>query len=182
MKKALIVILIVILVLAVLTVAGLLAYRHFVTERIMDKGGIKNPFVEKEPDDFEEPEDPGPIEMLDGDYTYVDNGMLLPVLAGTWESTDGRYAMTLTEEYQILLTLDGETVLEDTYNFTYLQPGYVSFTDLLLSKTELTQPDGTVCQICDLHHEVSDSDENGRIVMVLMRDSFDTEEIEFKKQ
>ena len=120
--------------------------------------------------------------MLDGDYTYVDNGMLLPVLVGTWESTDGRYGMTLTEEYQILLTLDGETVLEDTYNFTYLQPGYVSFTDLLLSKTELTQPDGMVCQISDLHHEVSDSDENGRVVMVLMRDSFDTEEIEFKKQ
>ena len=70
MKKVLIVILIVILVLAVLTATGLLAYRHFVTERIMDKGGIKNPFVEKEPDDFEEPEDPGPIEMLDGDYTY----------------------------------------------------------------------------------------------------------------
>lgn len=146
----------------------------------MDKGGIKNPFVEKEPDDFEEPEDPGPIEMLDGDYTYVDNGMLLPVLAGTWESTDGRYAMTLTEEYQILLTLDGETVLEDTYNFTYLQPGNVYSTDLFLSKTELTQPAGTVIE--HLYHEVSDSDENGRVVMVLMRDSFDTEEIEFKKQ
>ena len=182
MKKVLIVILIVILVLAVLTVAGLLAYQHFAAKRIMDKGGIKNPFVEKEPDDFEEPEDPGPIEMLDGDYTYVDNGILLPVLAGTWESTDGRYAMTLTEEYQILLTLDGETVLEDTYNFTYLQPGNVYSTDLFLSKTELTQPDGMVCQISDLHHEVSDSDENGRIVMVLMSDSFDTEEIEFKKQ
>ena len=180
MKKVLIVILIVILVLAVLTVAGLLAYQHFAAKRIMDKGGIKNPFVEKEPDDFEEPEDPGPIEMLDGDYTYVDNGMLLPVLAGTWESTDGRYAMTLTEEYQILLTLDGETVLEDTYNFTYLQPGNVYSTDLFLSKTELTQPAGTVIE--HLYHEVSDSDENGRVVMVLMRDSFDTEEIEFKKQ
>lgn len=118
--------------------------------------------------------------MLDGDYTYVDNGMLLPVLAGTWESTDGRYAMTLTEEYQILLTLDGETVLEDTYNFTYLQPGNVYSTDLFLSKTELTQPAGTVIE--HLYHEVSDSDENGRVVMVLMRDSFDTEEIEFKKQ
>ena len=174
MKKTLIAILIVILVLAVLTVAGLLAYRHFVTERIMDKGGLENP--NNDPEDEEE------IFMLDGDYTYVDNDILLPVLVGTWESTDGRYGMTLTEEYQILLTLDGETVLEDTYNFTYLQPGYVSFTDLFLSKTELTQPDGMVCQISDLHHEVSDSDENGRIVMVLMSDSFDTEEIEFKKQ
>ena len=181
MKKMLIVILVVGLVLAVLIVAGLLAYQHFAAKRIMD-GGIKNPFVEKEPDDFEAPEDPGPIEMLDGDYTYVDNDILLPVLVGTWESTDGRYGMTLTEEYQLLLTLDGETVLEDTYNFTYLQPGYVSFTDLFLSKTELTQPDVMVCQISDLHHEVSDSYENGRIVMVLMSDSFDTEEIEFKKQ
>ena len=40
---------------------------------------------------------------------------------------------------------------------------FQSFTDLFLSKTELTQPDETVCQISDLHHEVSDSDENGRI-------------------
>ena len=165
MKKALIVILIVILVLAVLTVAGLLAYKHFVTERGMDV-----------------PEDSGPIQMTDGDYTYVDNYILLPVLVGTWESANGRYGMTLSEDDQIRLTMDGETVLEDTYSFTYLQPGIVYSTDLLLGKWELTLPDGTVCQICDLHHEVSDSDENGRIILSLSEGSNKTEEIEFRKQ
>ena len=171
MKKARIVVLIVVVVLAVLTAVLFLVCKYVGTYLTLDKNGMENPNY-----------DPEEVYPLDGDYTYVANDILLPVLVGTWESTDGRYGMTLTEEYQILLTLDGETVLEDTYNFTYLQPGYVSFTDLFLSKTELTQPDGMVCQISDLHHEVSDSDENGRIVMVLMSDSFDTEEIEFKKQ
>lgn len=180
MKKAPIVVLIVylVLVLAVLTAAGLLAYQYFATWLVTDKGGMEN----SDSDDFESPEDPGQVEMLDGDYTYVDNYILLPVLVGTWESANGRYGMTLSEDDQIRLTMDGETVLEDTYSFTYLQPGIVYSTDLLLGKWELTKPDGTVCQICDLHHEVSDSDENGRIILSLSGGSNKTEEIEFRKQ
>ena len=50
-------------------------YKHFVTDRIMDRGGMENP-------DFAYP--------LDGDRTYVDNSALWPVLEGTWKSTDGR--------------------------------------------------------------------------------------------
>ena len=49
-------------------------YKHFVTDRIMDRGGMENP-------DFAYP--------LDGDRTYVDNSALWPVLEGTWKSTDG---------------------------------------------------------------------------------------------
>ena len=51
-------------------------YKHFVTDQIMDRGGMENP-------DFAYP--------LDGDRTYVDNSALWPVLEGTWKSTDGRW-------------------------------------------------------------------------------------------
>ena len=171
MKKALIVILIVILVLAVLTAALFLVCWYIDTYLVLDKNGMENPNY-----------DPEEVYPLDGDFTYVNNDALLPVLVGTWESGDGRYGMTLSEDYRILLTLDGETVLEDTYNFIYLQPGDVYYTELTLNKTELTQPDGTVSQIHDLHHEVSDSDDNGIIILSLSGDSIGTEEIEFTKQ
>ena len=48
MKKALRIGLIVLLVLAVLATAFVLLYRHFVTDRIMDRGGMENPFLEEE--------------------------------------------------------------------------------------------------------------------------------------
>lgn len=43
MKKVLLTLLIVVLVLAVLCTAGVFLFRHFVTDRIMDKGGMENP-------------------------------------------------------------------------------------------------------------------------------------------
>ena len=46
MKKALRVILIVLLALAILATALVLLYRHFVTNQIMDRGGMENPFQE----------------------------------------------------------------------------------------------------------------------------------------
>ena len=53
-------------VLVGLTLSGL--YKHFVTDRIMDRGGMENPDV---------------AFPLDGDRTYVDNAVLWSVLAGT---------------------------------------------------------------------------------------------------
>ena len=55
MKKALLIVLIVILALAILATAFVLLYRHFVTNRIMDRGGMENPFLEDTQDTQSEP-------------------------------------------------------------------------------------------------------------------------------
>lgn len=95
-------------------------YKHFVTDRIMDRGGMENP-------DFAYP--------LDGDRTYVDNSALWPVLEGTWKSTDGRWQAVIGEESGIVLTADGETVLESPLHFTYaewiIDPGTLDCDDLI---------------------------------------------------
>ena len=46
MKKALLIGLALLLALALLATAFVLLYRHFVTNRIMDRGGMENPFLE----------------------------------------------------------------------------------------------------------------------------------------
>ena len=48
MKKALLIVLIIILALAILATAFVLLYRHFVTNQIMDRGGMENPFLDSE--------------------------------------------------------------------------------------------------------------------------------------
>ena len=48
MKKALRIILIVLLALVILATAFTLLYRRFVANRIMDRGGMENPFLEEE--------------------------------------------------------------------------------------------------------------------------------------
>lgn len=80
-------------------------YKHFVTDRIMDKGGMENPFIER---------------PLDGDYTYVDNSILWPILEGTWNSEDGRWQAVISEESGVAFRLDGKTVLSTPLNFTYI--------------------------------------------------------------
>ena len=55
MKKALLIVLIVILALAILATAFVLLYRHFVTNQIMDRGGMENPFLEDTQDTQSEP-------------------------------------------------------------------------------------------------------------------------------
>ena len=49
-------------------VTGVLLYRHFVADQIMDKGGMMNP-------DYMDETETTPI--LDGYHTYVDNEKLL---------------------------------------------------------------------------------------------------------
>ena len=73
MKKTISVFLIALLALTVLGVTGVLLFRYFVADRIMDNGGTMNP------DDMDETETPI---ILDGDYTYADE-MLLQVITGT---------------------------------------------------------------------------------------------------
>ena len=174
MKKGWMPALILIPAFLVVLVGAFFLLRHFVIKNVPDIGGGKNPDVIGETDG---------LEMWDGNYTYVDNGVLLPVLAGTWESADGQYEMSLTEDYRIQLRKDGETLLDSEYDFVYLQPGKVFSTDLRLNTTELTRLNGTVIgEICDLRHEVSDEDENGRIVLMFAEGSLDTGTVEFKKQ
>ena len=70
-------------VLVGLTLSGL--YKHFVTDQIMDRGGMENPDV---------------AFPLDGDRTYVDNAVLWSVLAGTWASADGRWQASIRDLVQ----------------------------------------------------------------------------------
>ena len=80
-------------------------YKHFVTDRMMDKGGMENPFIER---------------PLDGDYTYVDNSILWPILEGTWSSEDGRWQAVISENSGIAFRLDGKTV---HHTLTVRNPG-----------------------------------------------------------
>ncbi len=129
--------------LALLSLTGFLLYRHFVTEQIMDGGGgMENPDV---------------IEILDGDHTYIDNSVLWPVLAGTWESADGRWQALIREESGMALMLDGEAVLNSGLSFTYLQPGEVLQTELYPDGCTLQTPDlRTLGEITCLCHEAGD--------------------------
>ena len=104
MKKVLSVLLIALLVLTVLSVTGVLLFRHFVADQITDKGGMMNP-------DYNDGTEPVPV--LDGDHTYVDNEKLLQVIIGTWSSEDGHYVIKLDGEYRIVLSLDGELLLDE---------------------------------------------------------------------
>ena len=115
MKKILSVFLIALLALTVLGVTGVLLFRHFV----MDKGGTMNT------DYMDGTETPL---ILDGDHTYVDNEKLLQVITGTWSSEDGHYAIRLNSDCRVILSPDGEPLLNDHIQFICLQPGIVQST------------------------------------------------------
>ena len=135
-----------------ITLSGL--YKYFVTDRIMDGGnGMENPDA---------------ASLLDGDYTYVDNSALWPVLEGTWESEDGRWQATIGEESSIVLSADGETVLESPLYFTYLRPGKVVWTELEVEKHELVTPGGVLLgKIKDFGHEAADGEGSGTLTLTL---------------
>ena len=122
----------VLLILAALA-AGIFAFRHFIVNRTTDVGVMENP----------EPFDPGEPELLDGDYTYVANDVLLQQIAGNWAGESGRWGLTIDGEGNFRLTLDGETLLEDTLDFVYLQPGEPRTTEFTADGWELTLPEGS---------------------------------------
>ena len=93
MKKILSVFLIALLALTVLGVTGVLLFRYFVADRIMDNGGTMNT------DYMDGSETPF---ILDGDHTYVDNEKLLQVITGTWASEDGHYVIKLNSDCRII--------------------------------------------------------------------------------
>ena len=149
-----------------ITLSGL--YKHFVTDQIMDGGdGMENPDA---------------ASLLDGDYTYVDNSVLWPVLEGTWESEDGRWQADIGEESGIVLSADGETVLASPLDFTYLRPGKVVWTELEVEKHELVTPGGVLLgKIKDFGHEASDGEGSGMLELTLERPDESEETVTFQK-
>lgn len=147
--------LLVLLISAILLVtAGALFCVYIAKYGVLDKGGM------------EDPNYTGGAEMLDGSRTYVDNGALLDVIAGVWESTDGRYGLTLRDDCGVTLALDGETVLEGEVSFTYLLPDPLERTELRLAPGVFQTGDGSVSgEVSDFYHEAGDG--SGALVMEL---------------
>lgn len=101
--------------------------------------------------------DKGLIMEMDGNYTFVDNAKLLECIVGSWISRDGRFILFIQIDGSISIAFNGTIVLKDTLGFSYLQPGYVTGTELELSKWELTDQEGIIIgTVCFLRHEVSD--------------------------
>lgn len=152
-------------VLVGLTLSGL--YKHFVTDQIMDRGGMENPDV---------------AFPLDGDRTYVDNAVLWSVLVGTWASADGRWQASIREDNGIVLSLDGETVLRAPLYFTYLQPGQTIWTEITLENSTLVTPDGvSLGEIKSFGHEAENGEPSGTLELKLERPDDSEETVTFRK-
>lgn len=152
-------------VLVGLTLSGI--YKHFVTDQIMDRGGMENPDV---------------AFPLDGDRTYVDNAVLWSVLAGTWASADGRWQASIREDNGIVLSLDGETVLRAPLYFTYLQPGQIIWTEITLENGTLVTPDGvSLGEIKSFGHEAENGEPGGALELKLERPDDSEETVTFRK-
>ena len=158
--------------LTLVTLTGVGLFKHFVTDQIMDKGGMMNPDYVDGTDD---------VHIQDGDHTYVDNEKLLQVITGTWSSEDGHYAIKLDSDCRITLSLDGEPLLNDHIQFVYLQPGIVQSTEFSLDSCVLQRKDGSPAgEITSFYHEVSDEDTSGRLIVEIdLADNSKT--VEFKK-
>ena len=152
-------------VLVGLTLSGL--YKHFVTDQIMDRGGMENPDV---------------AFPLDGDRTYVDNAVLWSVLAGTWASANGRWQASIREDNGIVLSLDGETVLRAPLYFTYLQPGQIIWTEITLENCTLVTPDGiSLGEIKSFGHEAENGEPSGTLELKLERPDDSEETVTLRK-
>ena len=173
MKKILSILLIALLALTVLGLTGVLLFRRFVADQIMDKGGMMNP-------DHMDGTDTASI--LDGDHTYIDNEKLLQVITGTWSSEDGHYVIKLNSDCRIILSLDGEPLLDDYIQFVYLQPGIDRSTEFSLDSFVLQKRDGSPAgEITSFYHEGAEEDTGGRLIVEIdLAGSSKT--VEFKKQ
>lgn len=139
-------------------------YKHFVTDRIMDKGGMENPFIER---------------PLDGDYTYVDNSILWPILEGTWSSEDGRWQAVISEDSGVAFRLDGKTVLSTPLDFTYLQPGKARDTELRPEQNTLQTAEPL--EIRDFYYCAAGEGEIGTLMLRLKLPENGDETVQFLK-
>ncbi len=165
MRRGVKALLLALLVLAILlTAAGALFCWYVMKYGVTDRGGM------------EDPNYTGGAEMLDGPRTYADNGALLEVIAGTWESANGRYGLTLRDDCGVTLTLDGETVLEGEIRFTYLLPEPLERTELRLEPCVFQNGDGSVSgEVSGFSHKAGE--DGGTLVLELA----DGTAIEFRK-
>lgn len=149
MKKPMIVIIILILA----AVGCIFMYRYFMEQKIREKGGMENPCQTSGSENEE------PIEY-DGDYSYVDNEALMNRIAGVWISTDERCRLQINDDNSVTLSMDGETVLDGSIDFTYLQPGNERETELTLYPEQLISADGTVIGTAVSFYHVPSGDED----------------------
>ncbi len=136
------------------------AYRHFVTDSIMDGGGGM--------------EDPEYLEALDGDHTYIDNPALWQILEGAWESADGRWLALIDERSGLELRRGGEIVLRGGLSFTYLQPGRNEQTELYPGSRGLRAQDGS--ELGDIEYLCHESGEDDGMLCMCLRLPDGTEE------
>ena len=112
----------------------------------------------------------------------MDKSVLWPVLEGTWESEDGRWQASISEESGIVLRADGETVLVSPLYFTYLRPGKVVWTELEVEEHELVTPGGvSLGKIKDFGYEASDGEGSGTLELTLERPDEGEETVTFQK-
>lgn len=157
-------------VLIVIGISGFFLYKYVMTYLVMEKGGRINPeYVDHSG------------QMLDGDFTYVDNPVLLDIIAGEWESKDGQYSMTLCDDYSMTLVWNGLTVLKGQMDFTYLQPGKVETVEFCLNDYILKDnEDAEVGEIRSFYYEFGEK--SGTFHMQIAGEDDKNSKVEFVKK
>ena len=104
------------------------------------------------------------------------------MITGTWSSEDGHYVIKLNSDCRIILSLDGEPLLDDHIQFVYLQPGIVQSTEFSLDSYVLQRKDGSPAgEITSFFHEASDEDTSGRLIVEIAL-AGNSKTVELKKQ
>lgn len=124
------------------------------------------------------------IEVFDGFHTYVDNDILLPSITGLWISLDQRYSMCLSDDYNMVITLDDETVLSSRFYFSYLMPRdpeEEDDTEIDVHWCDLRHGDGTaIAEIVSVRYDAGESGD--KIILVLCAEDSDNVTVEFYKE
>lgn len=78
------------------------------------------------------------FDVLDGPGMVNTNGPLEYALAGTWESSDGKYKIDI-DSYMITFFMDGEQLLTDDFYFNFNGDDISAYTELELYNNQLTR-------------------------------------------
>lgn len=186
MKKVVMIVCIVLL-----GIAGLYwGLRYHARMTASDWGGMENPDVQIGKDgEHSVPDKNVSDNMLDGDFTYVDNEKLLRRIVGNWASEDGSYHMRYDNEYQMTIVRDGANVLVTKADFSYLQPGEVVHTDFMLESSVIQDVAGKDWGEVEYCYHFLDGEEDVICMGVYIwntdkmpNDTNDTIVIQFKKE
>lgn len=170
MKKVVLAVLIVILFVIILYFALLYHARMNMT----DRGGMINPDARIGEDGAYYIPD-----MVDGDFTYVDNAKLLERIVGDWVSEDGSYRMAYDADYTMTIFEAGVEILQTKADFAYLQPGKVKQTEFTLDCVSLKDPDGNEAGVVDYcYHSLEEGEDCIFMSVFFLAEAEGTEEIE----